>query len=139
MLDDLQISIARAAERRARRRLEKGCAEDLLALEGLFQHLSAGRSGWNTSVKAVSDNANVRFRARFRMYAEAVWESESKLVATPRRVALPRLHLNDTSIPASWEELRAALEREVYAAQQKLVRRVIASIARSRSARALRS
>lgn len=133
MLDDSQISIARAAERRARRRLENGCAEDLLALEGLL------RSKWDKSLKAISDNANVRFRARFRIYAEAVRESESRLLATPRRIALPRLHFDETATPGCWQDVRAMLEREVEAARQKLVRRVIASIARSRALRAMRS
>lgn len=126
MLDELQITIARSAERRARRKLEKGCADDLAALD------------WSKSPKAILDNANIRFRARFRTYAETVWETETRLIARPRRVAVPRLHVR-TTVSLHRQDLRALLEREVEVAREKLIRRVVASVARSRAARALRS
>jgi hypothetical protein len=183
MVDDSQIVVARAEERRARRVLEEGCAADLASIDRLIARpLAIARhelleclTGTGTvgdlsvrqalvyrsaeeivarCVESVCDNANVRFRARFRMYAEAVCESESRLIATPRRIALPWLDLGDIPTPTppvgcsaepidEWiselvVHLRGALQREVEAALRKVVRRIVASVARSRARRALR-
>jgi hypothetical protein len=181
MLDEVHISLARRHERAARLSLEAGCAEDLAWAERLFasrltvarrelQACLAGAGSFGdpsvdrvviyraaqeivgACARSVADSANLRFRARFRMYADAVCESEARLIARPRKVTLPRLDLGDVPTPIppissspglidTWvrelrSHLRTALQREVETAKSKLVRRVIAGIARSRAAHA---
>jgi hypothetical protein len=183
MLDEPPLTIAREHERSARSNLEQGCAADIASLDGVLapslalarRELQAAldQAGFSEAplaeravlyrtteeiaarcIQRVRDRVNIRLRARLRCYAEAVWESESRLLARPRRVALPQLDLGSIPAPAppraasrrfveNWiselaARLRVALEREVAVGRRKVVRRVIASIARSRAARALR-
>jgi len=134
-----------------RRRFLQASAEDIVA----------------KCVGSVRDNANVRFRARFAIYAQTVLELQRRFVEDmrgltlqevgrsrrPRRVALPWLHLHEVVSPPLPEDfseqcidgrlldlrglLVEALEREVGKACHKLARRCVASTARTLVAGAL--
>ena len=173
MVDDRRLTRARELERDARRRLLEGCDADLAAIQTLFADtlfparkeiedaVCAGEPGASArqalvdaALQRLSDNAGVRFRARFRTYVDTVVESEGALSAKPRRVALPRLRLRRVPAPsiapepphdfierffyALDAELTAALHEAVRIAQRKVVRDVISSVARARARRHLR-
>jgi hypothetical protein len=169
MVDDPRLILARKNEREARRRLEEGCASDLASMELLFAatmtlarqqlHDALAESGADlrsateliaaSCARRLRDSADVRFRARFRNYAEAVWQSEAHLLVPPRRIALPHVELEPPCappLPAKPEKLhvdewlsqlsaalREALHGAVEIARRKAVRRVIASSARARA------
>ncbi|MGH7682806.1 MAG: hypothetical protein ACREMT_00560 [Vulcanimicrobiaceae bacterium] len=162
------MTLARQNEREARHRLEEGCAADLASMELLFaatmtiarqQLHDALRAPHEdltvateaivvASVRRLHDSANIRFRARFRNYAEAVWQSEAHLLAPPRRIALPHVELEapvlqplaarerahvDAWLSALCRALRESLCLAVNAARGRVIRRVIASTARARA------
>ena len=168
MLDDPRISLARKNEREARRRLEEGCASDLASMELLFAAtITVARQQLHEAVvrpqadlhgateaialacaRRLYDSADIRFRARFRNYAEAVWQSEAHLLTAPRRIALPHVELQALHLPPpravekpqldAWlralsTALREALSASVETARRKVIRRVIASSARARA------
>jgi hypothetical protein len=176
MLNDPHLASAREFERSARRTLTDACSADIEILERLCADAFANaRQAFEAALRStdydqngireqarliaahctrcVRDTVNVRFRARFRSYTEAVWENESRLVARPRRIALPRLHLSAVhpaiaahgsleDIVETWvrdliDELRAALHDAVARAVDTVINRLIASVSRSRTAHAL--
>jgi hypothetical protein len=119
--------------------------------------------------RSVRDNADVRFRARFRMFAEAVHELECEFaekarvvepegasrIKMPRRIAVPRVCLDDLPMPRQPDDSSAAsinawasdltmlltdrLREAVEDARREAVRRSTRSVARIvvRAARAL--
>lgn len=159
MVDDPRVTLARKNEREARRRLEEGCAADLASMELLFaatmtlarQQLYQGVPTETIALacaRRLHDSADIRFRARFRNYAEGVWQSEAHLLTPPRRIALPHVELEPPNVPPlhgcekpqldAWlralsEALREALGLAVETARRKVIRRVIASSARARA------
>jgi len=180
MIDDPYLARAREFERLTRHALSDGCSADIAILDRLcadafanaraalqeaLHSVDLGPSGKRGQLleraqliaadctRRVRDTANVRFRARFRSYAEAVWENEARLTARPRRIALPRLHLRAVepkivlgarpeAIVEAWmgdltAQLRDALRDAVATAIETVTRRLIASVARSRTAHAL--
>ncbi len=176
-MTDIRFMLARDEERAARQRLAKGCAQDIASLDELLSgplaaarrelsDLLAGLGAFERTttqalvyratdeiaarcIECVADNVNMRFRARFRMYVDAVAQSESRLLGKPRRPAVPRIDLRAVSTPlpsAMWsqqivddwiERLRCGIhevvQHEVEIAQRIIARRVIASVARSRA------
>jgi len=174
LVDDPRSILARVQERHARRILEAGCEDDLAQMETYLtaamrparrdflavlsgrteDRVSAAKCVVEAYARRIADTANVRFRARFRMYLESVVESEGALLARPRRVALPHLRLNavtplpleqtdaeyaDVYVCGVAVELRRALRKAVDEARATLVRRVLSSVARARARRRLRS
>ena len=106
MLDELHAVRRREADARAL--LESGCREDVAALRGLLEsHLRKARRAIEACprpakeradaiaaicVKRAFANANVRFRARFAIYAEALAAAERHVRSRGvRRIALPRI------------------------------------------------
>ncbi|MGA3036202.1 MAG: hypothetical protein ABSE64_01860 [Vulcanimicrobiaceae bacterium] len=176
MLDDPHLVSAREFERSARHTLTDACSADIAILDrlcaGAFANARAALEEALRSTdydrnrireqaqliaahctRCVRDTVNIRFRSRFRSYAEAVWENEARLLARPRRIALPRLHLSAVhptiaahgsleDIVETWmrdliDELRAALHDAVAAAVETVINRLLASVSRSRTAHAL--
>lgn len=168
MADDPRVTLARKNEREARRRLEEGCAADLASMELLFaatmtlarQQLRDGLAEPDRNLQTIAelvavscarrlrDSADVRFRARFRNYTEAVRQSEAHLLVPPRRIALPHVEVEVAKIPPllgadepqsdAWLRALSATLHEtlcvaVEAASRNVVRRVIASTARARA------
>ncbi|HEY1729401.1 MAG TPA: hypothetical protein VGG22_13565 [Candidatus Baltobacteraceae bacterium] len=180
MIDDPHLATAREFERSARHTLTDACGTDIAILDRLcadaFANARAafedalGSAGYDQNgmhkllnerarviaehcTRRVRDTTNVRFRARFRSYAEAVWETESRLVARPRRIALPRIHIravqpaigahaSPDDIVEAWmldltTQLHAAVREAVAIAVETVIKRLIASVSRSRTAHAL--
>ncbi len=174
MIDDPHLISAREFEGSARHALTDGCNADIATLDRLCADAFAkARAAFEDLLRSVGcdheraqliashctrrvrDTANVRFRARFRSYAESVWVSEVRLIARPRRIALPRLHLRAVQLAIvpqaspddmleSWMldltmQLREALRDAVAIAIETVIKRLIVSVARSRMSHALRS
>lgn len=180
MLDDPLIT-ARNLERSIRQDLTEGCISDIDSIEILLREtLAATRVALEVAlqdypdvdvsqhpelaaavrriardcIRRAQDTSNVRFRARFRSYAEAVWANESRLIGTPRRIAIPHLHVmhfqpnvplrgrRDDFVEAWMADLVAQLHFFLRAAVEKgiesTVRRTITSTSRARTMRALR-
>jgi hypothetical protein len=175
------------AEKAARTALEAGCCADLEQVERFIEPplgrarlelaayltslgaldpiLSASlkrRHAEDVSSHCACDafaNASVRFRARFRTYAEALVAAQKNLVETaalsmecsppraPRRIALPRIELdNERSVTPEYQpslsqidewtaelnrRLQAALQSVVLAARAKTLDRGAAAVART--------
>lgn len=173
----------REAEQRARERLERGCRDDATSLRRLIagplrkarlelreRILSIGSldpvSRRNLLAQEAEEvamrcahnalaNTDVRFRARFGMYATAIAdEQEALLGRPPRRITLPHLTLDDepsvvprsevslASVDAWIEELGntlcLALEHEAWRAYGVTAERGSRSLARARIALRLR-
>jgi hypothetical protein len=159
----------REAELRAKRALERACAEDVAALGNLLRRplqrakseleeyaLSLGSMETTLRrnlvreqaadialrcVRAAFANADVRFRARFAMYADALLEAEARCLAPlgerARRIAIPHLEFDDDSrIDADDLErsVREALARAIERARSRVLKRGFASLARARVA-----
>ncbi len=169
----------REDERVARKALERGCREDMLSLQRLTARplrkarhellectLSIGaldpilrRNVLTQEAEAVAlrcaqnafANADVRFRARFGIYANALADAQERhLERRLRRIALPHLMLEDErsvvphceispSTVDEWIEelgrkLRAALEDEARRACRAAAERGSRSLARARVA-----
>lgn len=169
MIDDPHLVAAREFERSVRHALINGCSADIAILDRLCSDAFASaraalKEAFDSEqfreraqviaalcTRRVRDTANLRFRARFRSYAESVYENEARLIAQPRRVALPRLHLRAVQPSIVWRdsrddfleswmrdlttELHVALKDAVGIAIETVIKRVIASVARSRTAR----
>lgn len=173
MVDDPRVTLARKNEREARLRLEDACKADLASVDALFaatmtlarQQLqealvlkhadlqNATEAVILVCVRRLRDSADIRFRARFRNYAEAVWQGEANLLSAPRRTALPHVELEAPKVPPlavrdkahvdAWlcslaEALRQALVAAVDAARRKVIRRVVAGVARARARRSVK-
>lgn len=169
----------REDERAARDVLERGCREDMLSLQRLLAGplskarrelpeciLSTGsldptlrrsvlaqeaeRIALRCAQRAFA-NADVRFRARFGMYAAALSDAHERFLKhPPRRISLPHLVLeNESSIVPRCEvslaavdewvkelagTLRATLEAEVGRACRVTAERGLRSLARARIA-----
>ena len=180
MIDDPHLVTAREFERSARHTLAGACSADIAILDRLCADAFANaRAAFKDALRSaaydqspghellrerarviaeqctrqVRDTVNVRFRARFRSYTEAVWENESRLVARPRRIALPRIrlravepairvHASSEDIIEAWmleltSGLRTAVSDAVAIAVEAVIKRIVASVSRSRTARTL--
>lgn len=182
----------RDAERDARNALDRGCEEDLTsiarfldrplreakeALEAKLNALGSLDPVLHRNIVAdlvdetalhcarnVFDNANIRFRARFGMYASALAGAEQHFFDTTkevlgecsirprvqRRITLPHIEFDDSAAIAvehdvstatidRWIDgldryLRSALKREVNRARWMLLNRGASSLARTRVA-----
>jgi hypothetical protein len=180
----------REAERKAREALEQGCADDLMRVALLFggplRHAGAKLETWllglgssdsifertilmeqvidvqRDCMARVFANANVRFRARFGIYASALAEAEHEFLRTSseladahfgesRRIALPHIktpddwprtpesEISSASDVDEWTErlgqaIFSCLAREVNRARAALLRRGRASLARTQLA-----
>jgi len=174
----------REDERAARDVLEQGCRKDMLSLQRFIAGplhkarrelaecmLSIGTldpflrrtlladeaqvAAMRCAQRAFA-NADVRFRARFGLYASALSEAqERQLERRPRRITLPHLMLDDerSIVPRcevslatidEWTEelannLRVALENEALRACREAAERGMRSLARARIALRLRA
>jgi hypothetical protein len=167
----------RTQERAARRALERGCSEDMAAIDGLIAGplrkarveleeytLSLGaleptfrRNLMREAAEEIAlrcrrrafANADVRFRARFAIYAIALQEAEQRLLArvgdaragtrmlrAQRRMPLPHLVDDDDSVLPRCEassatieqwasELESALREAIAEATERARRRII--------------